>query len=75
MTTLDNTVLSDRTTATAVSSAEDSNAANFSENVKSTRKVSVSAANVWRKQKYTIPRTVNDLRDMGFQAKTDIRLI
>ena len=32
MTTLDNTVLSDRTTATAVSSADDSNAANFSEN-------------------------------------------
>jgi len=49
MTTLDNTVLSDRTTATAVSSAEDSNAANFSENMKLTPEVLVSAANVSRK--------------------------
>ena len=54
MTTLDNTVLSDRTTATAVSSAEDSNAANFSE-IKP--KELVSAANASQKQK------VHDTKD------------
>lgn len=54
MTTLDNTVLSDRTTATAVSSAEDSNAANFSEIIP---KVLVSATNASQKQK------VHDTKD------------
>jgi hypothetical protein len=57
MTMLDSTVLSDRTTATAVSSAEDSNAANFGESAKIAPKVLVSAANALQKQK------VHDTKD------------
>ena len=68
MTTLDNTVLSDRTTATAVSSAEDSNAAKFREH--DIRRM-VHLGN----EKHTIPRTVNDLRVIGLQAMRATRLI